>query len=216
MLAGSIVVNPTETTFYRAIAGAIGIPSDTSSLLVVISGVAPDDPVIDSFTIDDLSVAPGVSTNLRWETTDATEVTITADISGEAPSGTLDLDGNIEVSPGEAVTYTLSARNSAQVVVTAQVSVSINYVVTVTPERLLIADGDFDDRLWEIDPDGSDTEGTILRGLPVNLTSPTGMTILNESILIVDGAGDELWGFHPRCRRWNSSQGSAKYPNEPP
>ena len=37
--------------------------------------------------------------------------------------------------------------------------------------RLLIADNDGDE-LWEIDPDGSDSQGTLLRDLPTNLTSP--------------------------------------------
>ena len=34
--------------------------------------------------------------------------------------------------------------------------------------RLLIADTTSDE-LWEIDPDGTDTEGTLLRDLPVRL-----------------------------------------------
>ena len=40
-------------------------------------------------------------------------------------------------------------------------------------ERLLIADVAVAE-LWEIDPDGADTEGTLLRDLPTTLTSPTG------------------------------------------
>ena len=43
--------------------------------------------------------------------------------------------------------------------------------------RLLIADN-AGDELWEIDPDGADTEGTLLRDLPTTLTSPFAMAAL--------------------------------------
>ena len=189
--SGSMVVNPLVTTHYRAIASGAGGAPDTSSVVVVVAGTAPDLPVIDSFTIDDLSVAPGGSTNLRWATTDATEVEIIADINGEAPVGDLDLDGSVEVTPGEAVTFTLRARNAANVVVEATVSVSITYPRTTTARRLFVADST-SDRLFEVDPDGSTSQGTS-RTMPSGLTQPGGMVNYGESLLVSDDSGDELW-----------------------
>ena len=49
--------------------------------------------------------------------------------------------------------------------------------MTVLGGRLLIADSNADE-LWEIDPDGADTEGTLLRDLPTTLTAPLAMTVL--------------------------------------
>ena len=51
--------------------------------------------------------------------------------------------------------------------------------------RLFIADN-LGDELWEIDPDGSDTEGVELRSLPVELTNPQGMTVLRGRLFIAD------------------------------
>ena len=51
--------------------------------------------------------------------------------------------------------------------------------------------------LFEIDPDGSDTEGTRLRALPSGLSSPFGMTVYEGRLLIADGAGPELWEIDP-------------------
>lgn len=42
--------------------------------------------------------------------------------------------------------------------------------------RLLIADNSGDE-LFEIDPDGADSQGTRLRALPAGLTSPFAMTV---------------------------------------
>ena len=62
--------------------------------------------------------------------------------------------------------------------------------------RLLIADISGAE-LWEIDPDGSDTQGTLLRDLPTGLSSPQGMTVLGGRLLITDTTGDELWEIDP-------------------
>ena len=48
--------------------------------------------------------------------------------------------------------------------------------MTVFNNRLLIAD-DGGDELYEIDPDGADTQGTLLRDLPSGLTSRFAMTV---------------------------------------
>ena len=62
--------------------------------------------------------------------------------------------------------------------------------------RLLIADNTGDE-LWEIDPDGGNTEGTLLRDLPTTLTAPVGMTVLGGRLLIADNTGGELWEIDP-------------------
>ena len=72
--------------------------------------------------------------------------------------------------------------------------------VTHTPagaltSRLFIADSSGDE-LWELDPDGADTEGTS-RTLPATLTSPSGMTVFNGRLLVADDSGDELWELSP-------------------
>ena len=62
--------------------------------------------------------------------------------------------------------------------------------------RLFIVDP-VGDNLWEIDPDGADTEGTELRDLPSTLNTSHSMTVLNGRLLIVDDSGDELWEIDP-------------------
>ena len=64
--------------------------------------------------------------------------------------------------------------------------------------RLLIADTTGNHILWEIDPDGADTEGTLLRDLPTTLTAAGGMTVLGGRLLIADfGGNDVLWEIDP-------------------
>ena len=43
--------------------------------------------------------------------------------------------------------------------------------------RLLVAD-EVGVELWEIDPDGADSQGTLLRDFPATLTLPFGMAVL--------------------------------------
>ena len=68
--------------------------------------------------------------------------------------------------------------------------------MTVLSGRLLIADNTGDE-LFEIDPDGADSQGTRLRALPTALTSPAGMTVLSGRLLIADNTGDELFEIDP-------------------
>ena len=62
--------------------------------------------------------------------------------------------------------------------------------------RLFIADFTGAE-LYEIDPDGADTQGTRLRALPTGLTVPTGMTVYEGRLLITDNDGDELFEIDP-------------------
>ena len=68
--------------------------------------------------------------------------------------------------------------------------------MTVLGSRLLVADITGDE-LYEIDPDGSDTEGTRLRAFPSGLTFPQGMTVLGSRLLVADNTGDDLWEIDP-------------------
>ena len=63
-------------------------------------------------------------------------------------------------------------------------------------ERLLIADNTGDE-LFELDPDGVDSEGTPLRDLPSGLTTPLSMAVYNGRLLIADNTGDELFELDP-------------------
>ena len=62
--------------------------------------------------------------------------------------------------------------------------------------RLLIANNDGDE-LYEIDPDGSDSQGGLLRALPSGLTGPQGMAVFNGRLLIADANGSELFDIDP-------------------
>ena len=70
--------------------------------------------------------------------------------------------------------------------------------MTVLGSRLLVVDNPLlGDELYEIDPDGADTEGTRLRGLPLGLTGPRGMAVLGSRLLIADYDLAELWEINP-------------------
>ena len=77
---------------------------------------------------------------------------------------------------------------------------TVTFTTTAGPvsmtDRLLIADNS-GDALYEIDPDGADQEGTLLRALPSGLTSPYGMTVLGNRLLIADDFGNELYEIDP-------------------
>ena len=62
--------------------------------------------------------------------------------------------------------------------------------------RLLIA-GRTSDELWEVDPDGADSEGTLLRSFPASLTSPRAMAVYGGRLLIADNDNDGLWEVDP-------------------
>ena len=63
--------------------------------------------------------------------------------------------------------------------------------------RLLIANDASGDELWEIEPDGSDTQGINLREFPTNLLVPTSMTKFQGSLLVGDQSGADLWDIDP-------------------
>ena len=51
--------------------------------------------------------------------------------------------------------------------------------------------------LYELDRDGANGEGTLLRSLPAQLQTPTRMVQYQGRLLIVDDNGDELWDIDP-------------------
>ena len=62
--------------------------------------------------------------------------------------------------------------------------------------RLLIAAEDAGD-LYEIDPDGANSQGDLLRALPSGLTEPQAMTSHDGRLLIVDADGSDLYEIDP-------------------
>ena len=62
--------------------------------------------------------------------------------------------------------------------------------------RLFIVDT-FSLELFELDPDGADTQGTSLRHLPSGISSLEGMANFGGRLLIVDQFGDELFELDP-------------------
>ena len=67
--------------------------------------------------------------------------------------------------------------------------------MTVFNGRLLVAD-DASSALWELDPDGADGQGDLIRNLPSVLSFPLGMTVFNGRLLVVYDNG-ELWEIDP-------------------
>ena len=204
--SGQVTVNPLETTTYRAIAqgGGAGSVPDTSTVTIQVSGVTPPDPVIDSFVTDDAAITSEESTTLRWETTNATAVSIESDV-GVSPSGELMVDGSWDAFPQETTVYTLKARNVADVEVTAEVTVA---VTPISARRLLVTDIT-NDRLWGFDHEGENEEGTNLRGFPVDLQSPTALAVYEQRLLVGDSFGTgNLTGVFEIDPDGSSSQGS--------
>ena len=69
--------------------------------------------------------------------------------------------------------------------------------MTVLGGRLLVADNTGDE-LWEIDPDGADSEGTLLRNFPTALTRPSrGWLSWAAACWLLIMTGDELWEIDP-------------------
>ena len=107
----------------------------------------------------------------------------------------------IAPSPSTETPYTLTLRvtdnNGGEATATVIITVRAAVTPILSTNRLLIVDTSGDDELYEIDPDGVDTQGTRLRVLPSGLTVSQGMTVFNNRLLIADTAGDELYEIDP-------------------
>lgn len=93
-------------------------------------GVAPDRPIINSFTASPKTISSGQSTTLSWDVSGATSVTIEPVVGGAAPSGTT------PVSPTRTTAYTLTATNEGGSA-TSSITVTVTSAVTGTPDLVV-------------------------------------------------------------------------------
>jgi hypothetical protein len=116
-IAGTMDVQPTQSTTYTINAvNAAGVMTQTAAVTVT----APNPPVIVVFMAAPDMVTLGQSSNLQWNVTGATTVSIDQGI------GKVDVAGTKAVTPAATTTYTLSASNAAG-------SVSKSVALTVGP-----------------------------------------------------------------------------------
>ncbi|MGK0189028.1 MAG: hypothetical protein ACI9R3_004845 [Verrucomicrobiales bacterium] len=98
---GSVIVNPTETTSYT-----LTVDFDDVIIMQDVTVVVDAQPVINVFTATPSVIAPGQSATLSWDTSGATEVTITPDI------GVVTAVGSMTVTPAETTAYEITATNT--------------------------------------------------------------------------------------------------------
>jgi sugar lactone lactonase YvrE len=120
----SALVYPDETTTYTLTASG---PGGSTTASVVIPVVPP--PTINYLVANPAIITPGASTTLRWAVGNAESVSINNGI------GTVSPLGELQVSPSQTTTYTLTARGA---VVTRQKTVTVT-VQAAAPTAILSA-----------------------------------------------------------------------------
>lgn len=128
--SGSVAVNPATTTTYTIVASRSGCTPQQSQVTVQVGGT----PTINFFNATPNSVTQGGSTNLTWNVSNATSVTI----DGVAVNPN---SGSLTVTPSGTHTYTLIATSGgcspqqvqAQVTVTVTSCPTIHYFNAVPP-----------------------------------------------------------------------------------
>ena len=130
-------------------------------------------PIIESFTADQILVAPGTSVQLDWATLNASSL----DLNGSNVTGTTSLT----VNPTTTTTYTLAATNG-QGVSNSQVTVTV-----IIPGEPIINEVSADNQNILLDEDGDSTDW-------IELHNPSGSTaILNDYYLSDDPAQPTKW-----------------------
>lgn len=114
---GMVTVQPRQTTTYNLTAYGNGVEV---SRQVTVTVAQVGDPVVSAFAAQPAAILVGGSTTLTWTTQNATLV----DISGVG--GGLMASGSVTVSPTQTTSYTLTARNAAGAMATAQVTVEVS------------------------------------------------------------------------------------------
>ena len=127
--SGSHTVRPTTTTTYTLTAARPDV-SLTDTVTITVTALAtevnaPASPTIDSFTANPTEITSGQSSNLAWETTDATSVAI------NGVTDTLLVDGDTDVSPTVTTIYTLTAIGPGGLVTAAA---TVTVTGTATPD----------------------------------------------------------------------------------
>ena len=119
------------------------------------------------------------------------------ELAGDLTAGALALRGQLTVEAVPVAPVELAGDLSlGAIALTGDLTVEDVPPVPSVRTRLLVADS-AGDELFEIDPDGPDSQGARLRAFPPGLTSPNGMTVLGSRLLIADSAGDELFEIDP-------------------
>lgn len=110
---GSVVVNPTTTTTYTLTVDFDDVIV-TQDVTVIVDAL----PIVNTFTLTPPVVAPGQPATLSWNTSGATEVTISPGI------GSVAAVGSMEVMPAETTNYEIIATNT-----TGQVNAEVELTV---------------------------------------------------------------------------------------
>ncbi|MFC1846019.1 CAP domain-containing protein [Chloroflexota bacterium] len=122
-LMGTRDVNPVVTTMYTLTATNAAGNLTATATVMILAGPLAGLPSINSFLASPSSIAPGGSSTLAWNVTDATTITIDNGI------GTVPLAiGLTSVNPPTTTTYTLTAVNAA-----GSVSASAIVIVQAAP-----------------------------------------------------------------------------------
>ena len=106
-----------DTSFMLVATNSEGDANRTVSVTVMAEG----GPVIESFTANPMTVDPGQTVTLTWDTTNATAVDIDNGVLTDGMA-----DGTVDVMPTVSTTYTLTARDGDGNSTTAQVRVMVN------------------------------------------------------------------------------------------
>lgn len=174
----------------------------------------------EDFTADRLSIIEGESTTLRWSLEDATGVTITSDSMSQNVASA----GELDISPTETTTYTLSAVVNAETL-TGEIVVTVRPFAAVTlisnvmsgPAPLTVRLSPVVDSVtainryfWDFNGDG----GTVDGGLGVGAN---GFDRLTFGARDYDVTGreitytfDEPGTYNPRIRVWDDAGNQAE------
>ena len=167
---GQITLNPgpsSATTYTITASNANG--ANMAQVTVNIT----NQPIIESFTADQILVAPGTSVQLDWSTLNVTAL----DLNGSNVIGTTSLS----VNPTTTTTYTLSATNG-QGVNTSQLTVTV-----IIPGEPVINEVSATNQSILLDEDGESTDW-------IELHNPSGATaILNDYYLSDDPSLPTKW-----------------------
>ena len=177
------------------------------------SEVAPEHPVITSFTADSTTITEGESVGLSWVVSDASTVMINQGI------GNVGLTGSTSVSPITTTTYTLTATNSAGPI-TAMVTITVN-PVPIIEQNITIQPGPtegMDSYVSSFYPDSSAENSVVLiignwsdkTYLKFDLgILPAGAVITNANLKLYQwftyGSSDFVVGAHRVTQGWAES-----------
>jgi hypothetical protein len=146
-LSGTKLVSPSSPTVYTLTA-TNSLGSVSSSATVTITQPTSL-PLILSFSIYPTSIQPGDSATLQWQTGGATSVSIDQGV------GTVAQAGQLQVSPADTTTYTLTATNDAGSV-TAAVTLTVivvtgqPFIVSFSASPTVIPLGDSATLQWQV------------------------------------------------------------------